>query len=205
MKKNLITLALIGLATLSTVSNAAYTIIVPLEVAAGGTGGGGGTVGNGSLPAGSITFVTDSVVEPEEPVDENANWDVVLTKKASLCINEGRQTDVYFSADKNNTGSSTMPANNNCGFTPAPNSKLLIYSYQGSLHYDLISSGNFKNIAPSFTAEVDGVEGTCTASKSAWADFLTANSQTRTITSYTLNYNCTQTFGPSPQTLKIRL
>lgn len=199
MKKQI--LSIMTLALISGIANAEYKVIIPLEA---NSNAGVGNVGNGSLPSGSIQFISE-VSEPEEPVDENANWDVVLTKKASLCINEGRQTDVYFSADKNNTGSSTMPANNNCGFTPAPNSKLLIYSYQGSLHYDLISSGNFKNIAPSFTAEVDGIEGTCTASKSAWADFLTANSQTRTITSYTLNYNCTQTFGASPQTLKIKL
>ncbi|MCR3854058.1 hypothetical protein K3Z84_00750 [Pseudomonas aeruginosa] len=199
MKKQI--LSIMTLALIAGIAQAEYRVIIPLEI---NSNAGVGNVGNGSLPSGSIQFISE-VSEPEEPVDENANWDVVLTKKASLCINEGRQTDVYFSADKNNTGSSTMPANNNCGFTPAPNSKLLIYSYQGSLHYDLISSGNFKNIAPSFTAEVDGVEGTCTASKSAWADFLIANSQTRTITSYTLNYNCTQTFGASPQTLKIKL
>ncbi|EMM2241329.1 hypothetical protein E6W26_29135 [Pseudomonas aeruginosa] len=197
-------LATLAAALLPTFAFAGYTVVIPIEVPSTN----GTQITGGSLPENSIVFVNQTATTPEEPVDENANWNVITTRQASSCVNDyaGTVSNVYYTPSKSNTGGTVFPSDNNCGFYPVGNQSKVNYYYSGYKYYDLFGSYMYPvhSGAPStITVEVDGVEDTCTKDTGAFKD-VSSDGFEKVVYSFRLTYNCTKKNPPIPQTLKVR-
>lgn len=168
-----------------------------------------GTSTNGALPENSIVFVnTTDTTTPEEPEDENANWNVITTRQAGSCVNDyaGTVSNVYYTPSKSNTGGTVFPSDNNCGFYPVGNQTKVNYYYSGYKYYNTFGSMMYPihSGAPStITVEIDGIEDTCSKDTSAFKEVST-NGFEKVVYSFRLTYNCTKKNPPIPQTLKVR-
>lgn len=201
-----IKLAALAAALLPTLAFAGYTVIVPLEIPS--SNGSGNQITGGSLPENSIVFVKSEPTTPEEPEDENANWNVVSTRKSSACVNDytGTTSNVYFSPDKSNTGGTIFPADNNCGFYPLPNQAKINYYYSGYKYFELFGSSMYpvhSGAPASITVEVDGIEATCNKDTSTFKD-VSSDGLAKVVTSFKLSYLCSAKFPAVAQTLKVR-